>query len=363
MTSTTATPHVAAPRLERPRDGRMLGGVASGIARHVNLDPTLVRIVFAVAMVAGGFGLLAYVAGWLLIPEEGAEKPFLHSGSPRSASTIAGVALLVVGCLMATDAVFDGRFGHVFWTAAFLGAGAWLILRSPQENASVSTSPPQSPPGEATTQVVPPAPASPPRGRSGTRVVLGVMFVIAGVLSAVLAATGADLDWRVVAGVAVIAAGATLVAGAFLGASPWIAVPPLLVAAGVAALGAAGVELEGAIGEREHRPLVAADVRPEYKMAMGELDLDLRAVRLPPGETRVRAQLGMGELHVRVPADAEVVIDAHAGAGEVRLPGGTSEGSDVDRRETLPGRAGAPVLVLDADLGFGELRVEREAAR
>jgi phage shock protein PspC (stress-responsive transcriptional regulator) len=363
MTSTTASENVAAPRLERPRDGRMLAGVAAGIARHVNLDPTLVRIGFAVACVAGGFGVLAYVAGALLIPEEGSEKPILHAGSSKSASTIAGVSLLIVGAFMAADSVFDGRlFGHVFWTVAFLAAGTWLLLRSPGENARVSTPPtPDQPTAE--TRVMPPAPPPPPReprGRSGTRLVAGVMLLVAGGLSAVFAATGSDLDWQSIAGIAVIAAGATLAVGAFLGASPWLALPPLALGAAVASLAAAGVELEGPIGDRHWAPATKSELKSEYQMAIGELDLDLRGLDLPAESvTTVRTQLGMGELHVHVPAGAEVRIDGHAGAGEVRLPGGSSDGTDVDREEILDARPGAPVIVLDAEVGFGELRVER----
>ena len=57
--------------LERPIDDRMLAGVASGIARYLNVDVTIVRIVFAVLAIVGGVGIPLYLAGWLLIPEEG----------------------------------------------------------------------------------------------------------------------------------------------------------------------------------------------------------------------------------------------------------------------------------------------------
>lgn len=363
MTSTTASSTVATPRLERPREGRMLAGVAAGIARHVNLDPTLVRIGFAVAVIAGGFGVLAYVACALLIPAEGARKPILHAGSSRSTTTIAGVSLLIVGAFMAADAVFDGRvFDHLFWTVAFLGAGTWLLLRAPGENGGVASPPPPPGPPTAETAVTPPEPPA-PRGRSGTRLVAGVMLLVAGGLSAVFAATGADLDWQTIAAIAVIAAGVTLAAGAFVGASPWLALPPLALGAAVASLAAAGVELEGPIGDRHWAPVTAAELPETYQMAIGELDLDLRGLDLPPGTTTVRARLGMGELRVRVPSGVAVRIEGHAGAGEVRLPGGMSDGTDVDREELLAGSDptrpyGPPLLVVDAEVGFGELRVE-----
>jgi phage shock protein PspC (stress-responsive transcriptional regulator) len=58
----------------RPAHDRMLAGVAAGLADYLNIDATIVRIVFAVLAVAGGAGVPLYLAGWLLIPEEGAEQ-------------------------------------------------------------------------------------------------------------------------------------------------------------------------------------------------------------------------------------------------------------------------------------------------
>lgn len=58
--------------LRRPIDDRMLAGVAAGIADYLDVDVTLVRIALAVLVFVGGVGLPLYLAGWLLIPEEGA---------------------------------------------------------------------------------------------------------------------------------------------------------------------------------------------------------------------------------------------------------------------------------------------------
>jgi phage shock protein PspC (stress-responsive transcriptional regulator) len=60
-------------RLHRVRSGRMLAGVAGGLADYLDVDPTLVRIAFVVLALMGGVAVLFYLAGWLLIPEEGSE--------------------------------------------------------------------------------------------------------------------------------------------------------------------------------------------------------------------------------------------------------------------------------------------------
>ncbi|HEY3902698.1 MAG TPA: PspC domain-containing protein [Streptosporangiaceae bacterium] len=60
--------------LYRPHDGRMVFGVCAGIAQYLNVDVNVIRIVFAVLTVIGGAGIPVYIAGWLLLPEEGAEQ-------------------------------------------------------------------------------------------------------------------------------------------------------------------------------------------------------------------------------------------------------------------------------------------------
>jgi phage shock protein PspC (stress-responsive transcriptional regulator) len=57
--------------LRRPYAGRMVAGVAEGLARYLGVDTTLVRIAFVVLTVVGGAGIPLYLAGLLLIPAEG----------------------------------------------------------------------------------------------------------------------------------------------------------------------------------------------------------------------------------------------------------------------------------------------------
>ncbi len=59
--------------LRRPMEDRMVAGVAAGIARHLGVEAAIVRIVLVVLTFAGGAGVPLYLAGWLLIPDEGAE--------------------------------------------------------------------------------------------------------------------------------------------------------------------------------------------------------------------------------------------------------------------------------------------------
>jgi phage shock protein C len=67
---------MAQGRLYRSSTDRMIGGVAGGLAEYFKLDPALVRIAWVVAVFFGGFGILAYIILWIVLPEgEGAGTP------------------------------------------------------------------------------------------------------------------------------------------------------------------------------------------------------------------------------------------------------------------------------------------------
>ncbi len=54
-------------RIYRSQDA-MLGGVCGGLAEYLNVDPTLVRLVWALTVLLGGTGFLAYIIAWIIIP-------------------------------------------------------------------------------------------------------------------------------------------------------------------------------------------------------------------------------------------------------------------------------------------------------
>ena len=74
--------------LVRSRKGRMVAGVCAGVAEYFGLDVTLVRVIVAVvSVITGGAGVLAYLAAWAIIPEEGEKSSIaedLISKSHRS---------------------------------------------------------------------------------------------------------------------------------------------------------------------------------------------------------------------------------------------------------------------------------------
>ena len=61
-------------RLRRSGDDKMLAGVAGGMARYLNVNVTLVRVMIAALVLFSGAGAALYLAAWLLIPADGEDQ-------------------------------------------------------------------------------------------------------------------------------------------------------------------------------------------------------------------------------------------------------------------------------------------------
>ena len=99
-------------------------------------------------------------------------------------------------------------------------------------------------------------------------------------------------------------------------------------------------------------------VHSKYRLGIGDLRVNLQNVRLPKGQTFVKADLGIGNLRVVVPANATVDVDAHVQAGDLVLLGRDDNGTHVHSHiveRTGSGR----VLVLDLKTGLGKIEVVR----
>ncbi|MSS46019.1 PspC domain-containing protein [Cutibacterium sp. WCA-380-WT-3A] len=57
-------------KITRPKEGRLVGGVCQGIANAFDWDPTIVRIIAGVLILAAGSGPLIYLLLWAIIPDE-----------------------------------------------------------------------------------------------------------------------------------------------------------------------------------------------------------------------------------------------------------------------------------------------------
>lgn len=64
--------------LRRSRSDRMIAGVCGGVGEYMGVAPNLVRIVAVLLAVFGGSGVIIYLLGWLLIPEEGSDSSLMQ---------------------------------------------------------------------------------------------------------------------------------------------------------------------------------------------------------------------------------------------------------------------------------------------
>jgi phage shock protein C len=79
-------------RLYRSRTDRVLFGVAGGMADWLDVDPSVVRLVWAILVLFGGAGLLLYIVAALVIPEEPWEAAAPMPGTPGGPGTDAAAA-------------------------------------------------------------------------------------------------------------------------------------------------------------------------------------------------------------------------------------------------------------------------------
>lgn len=117
-------------RLTRSRDDRYIGGVAAGLARYFNIDPTLVRVAFAVTLVIGGVGVLAYLLLLALVPVEGdPDEPVPPVTGSRRKVAIAGTVAVGVALLIASVSGGSGTswlFG--FGPGTLFGIFLWIAV-------------------------------------------------------------------------------------------------------------------------------------------------------------------------------------------------------------------------------------------
>ena len=183
-------------------------------------------------------------------------------------------------------------------------------------------------------------------------------------MAALGAATGIGFIAAIGGGTAVailaVVAGLGLVAAGLLGGPRWLILPVIVLVLPLAVVSAAGIDLHGGVGQRHFRPATVAALQPEYRLGVGDLNLDLRSLELPAGTTNVKLVVGVGDAKVRVPNGVCVTTDAAIGVGATDLPDGNEHGFDVAVAEAAPPREGRRQLHVDADVGLGYLEVDRD---
>lgn len=365
-------------RIRRSTTDRKIAGVAGGVARHLDVDPLLVRVGFVLLAIFGGGGVLAYVAGWLLIPEEGSDE-----GVIRVDHRTRTVLLAIVGAIAALSLVGDSVGGWDFpWPLAIIGLviAAIAAASKPKPHPGPLPSSGWIPPGTpgqvpgAQTGLGPtyagyrpgPRPRPADQRRRGP-ILFWFTMALAGVLVALVATVdlaGWEASPSTYPAVVLAACGVMLLVGAFYGRPGGLIFVGLVAALATLAATAVDNISPGKVGEIDERPTTAAAVQDRYELAVGEIVLDLTDLSDAEldalhGRT-IEADLRIGHIRVIVPEDGLDVtaVSNIEGAGESVLFDHRRDGS-MDRSS---GNDDDPDLTLELEMFLGQIEVLTEEA-
>ncbi len=388
-------------QLRRSQGDRKIAGVAGGLGAHLDVDPTVIRVLFVVLAFFGGAGILAYGALWLVVPEEVTENAVVRTSESSRNGLL--IAVAVVAGILALGDTWNG-FSYPFlwfpWPLAVVGLVVAVVLLSRDRGASTPVGGPggpagpygptgpvppyaappppsaqtqaypqtqtqaQTPPPPTPTWYPPPPPPIPPRPRRRGPILFGLTLALValalGSLGLYDAAGGEVLDAAYPA-LALAVVGTMLVVGAFWGRPGGLVALGLVTALVLAAFSIGEPTFDG---DRDTRitPLRATDVAATYHVPAGRIVLDLSRVKDPEAldGRSIDVEANAGELVVILPDDVAADLDAsvHYG-GRIESPIATRDGwsSSVD------GRVGADdadtVIDLEMDLEFGRIVVSQ----
>jgi phage shock protein PspC (stress-responsive transcriptional regulator)/predicted membrane protein len=321
-------------RLTRSREDRVIAGVCGGFARYFNVDPVFVRIAAVALAFVGGAGVLLYLAALLLMPSDERGPVVQASGEGRNRVLVivaVGALLLVVWPFLLGGGLLLAGIGIPLALLVGLGVLVWWLVSG------------EGPSGDARDVAR--------RAALG----IGILVLSAIIFFGGIFATAAGPDWLIPA--VVIAAGAAVVAGAFLKPIRWLVPPALALALAAGVVAAADIDLDGGVGDREYSPSSTVDLRDRYEIGVGQLVVDLRETDLPAGDVPLELDVGIGDAYVIVPEDVCVATSANVGIGNVRMFGQDNGGVDVDFEDLREAAPDVTRVVLDAEVGLGELRV------
>lgn len=409
------------PRLIRPREPRLIGGVASGLAHYMGIPRWLVRVLFVGLSVMGGIGVALYIIGWLLISDEGEDHNVAEDlverfrGGDRG---WIGIVLIVVAILILFNPWAGSR---LFWAVGLALVGYLLYTghlnfgggsREPPPGSGHgpgSDPPPPEPPSPPETsddpsEVAQPlpddttseSPASPEDAGLHPAEVMELESLNNSFWEQEIAATAPPVETRptptrppsylgkltlaaalvIVAGLGVMiltdllfvapghlwaiglaVIGAGLLVGSVIGRARWLILLGVLLIPLALIAPVGGPPFSDANTVRS--PVSFDDLGSDVSLdqPFGSMHYDLTNLPWDGENVTLDLGVGVGVIEVDVPDTVAVISSLEVGAGVVTINDDDTPGGGVVVNRELPGTSGT--VTIEADVGAGVIDVDQ----
>ncbi len=403
MTDNNTNPS-SASTLRRSADHKIFAGVCGGLGEHFGINAWWFRWAFIILAFFGFAGFALYVLAWLLIPRsDGSESVaggWFEDLDMSDAGTLFGVILIGIAALIVATSVF--HISGAIVIAVALGVVGFLLYRGdlrPPVNVSITRDDddqgPGGPSGPAPDvpdapeaddlDTTPAAPAAgvaasvatkppkapkvkkprPPKSMLG-RLTMAVTLIALSSMAIVELAEIAHFQPYEYAAVALGAVAVGLLVGAWVGRAYWLIFVGLLIAPVLFFSALLPKVADWSVGDPGYVPTSIHEVPDSYDLGIGQLTVDLTGLTAEELTELavIDAEVGLGQLVVRLPAEVGATVDAEVGVGAIT--GGPAfdstvlntfeySGVGVDRVFTI----GSPPhdLRLNLEVGMGEISI------
>jgi phage shock protein PspC (stress-responsive transcriptional regulator) len=390
-TTEAPEPQVVTTELVRPREGRMVAGVAQGLANRFNLPVVLIRVVFALLTFGGGLGLALYAAGWFLIrSDDEAEAPAerFFSGATSGRSWI-GIGLVFLAAMILLDN-FTFLSGGIVWAVGLLVVGILLytgdlprLVKEPDADKEgvqqvttsstlVPTTETETPSGGApigggvpptptpTPPILPPAAAKPREHSYLGRLTVGLILISLGVLAILDNIPGIPIEPEprhyMALGVTVLGVG--LMLGGFIGRARWLILVAVIMVPTMLFSPAFEYDWNSENFDRIVSPDSFEELEEIYSIDIGNLEIDLSDLPWEGQVIDLETTVDAGNIEIRIPQGVGLVGEASADVGRVAGPGRESAGiGQPELQFNDPGPLGT--VNLDASVDIGNIDIFR----
>ncbi len=124
---------MATKRLYRSRHNKIIAGICGGIAEYFDIDPVIVRLLMVLLFIYG-VGLIIYILGWIMIPQEPAEMPQEEvidvDEEKKRREKLGAIVLIIIGVVLIFGEFYSMSF---IWKLAvpitIIAAGIYILLK------------------------------------------------------------------------------------------------------------------------------------------------------------------------------------------------------------------------------------------